>query len=70
MEKTKVIAIAQEKGIKDIDLFVSFICGRFPDEMSINYVEEWADRFRTDDPQGYMDSDSKKIYNELQSQNP
>ena len=67
MDKEKIRAIGISKGVKELDLFVSFLSERFPMESNriTCYFSEWADRFNTGSPSGYMDEQSLKIYNNL-----
>lgn len=46
-------------------LFAKFMKRRFPREWDSDYVEEWADRFKSGSPESYMDSKSLKIYKEV-----
>lgn len=45
--------------------FAKFIKRRFPQERSSAYIEEWAERFKSGNPERYMDSESLKIYKEV-----
>ena len=51
---------------EDTKIFIKFFSERFPDESdSITcYVDEWAERFKTADPENYMDEISIAIYQE------
>lgn len=54
--------IAYQTGLRHNALFVAFMKARFPHEGSPNYVEEWAERFRSGDPTAYMDNQSVEAY--------
>lgn len=54
--------IAREEGVEAL-LFSEFMSRRFPQETDGSYVRSWARRFKTGDPVGYMDSQSKEVYN-------
>ena len=45
--------------------FAKFIKRRFPHERSSTYIEEWAERFKRGNPEGYMDSESLEVYKEI-----
>jgi|WetSurMetagenome_2_1015567.scaffolds.fasta_scaffold469146_2 hypothetical protein len=54
--------IARKNGIWNSNLFEIFMMERFPNEASEGYVAEWAERFKSGDPTGYMDSTTLKAY--------
>ena len=58
-----------ENGLKDTALwvFVEFFNRRFPDELDsiLSYVTQWAERFKTGEPENYMDSESQLLYSEV-----
>jgi hypothetical protein len=56
--------IADKEGIINTKLFVAFMNKRFSGERSPQYVAEWARRFVSGNPVTYMDSESKKAYEE------
>ena len=45
--------------------FAKFMKRRFPTEKSPAYIEEWITRFKTGNPERYMDSHSLKVYKEI-----
>tara|TARA_Y100000310_G_scaffold217932_1_gene219053 strand:+ start:1005 stop:1280 length:276 start_codon:yes stop_codon:yes gene_type:complete len=57
--------LSQKVGMRNYDLFVNFMVNRFPNEISISYIREWAFRFMSGNPTSYMDSESLDIYKEL-----
>ena len=67
MKKENIIKIGNEKGVKNLNLFVNFLTERFPEESDriTTYFEEWADRFNTDHPESYMDKGTLQIYNKI-----
>lgn len=69
MEKTKIMEIAQECGVDNVELFTEFFNTRFPNESNniTSYVREWAGRFVRGNPKAYMDSESLEIYNREES---
>lgn len=66
MKKETIIQIAEETQLKNKDLFVNFFSKRFPHENDkiLTYVREWAQRFKSGNPEVYMDEKSLKIYKE------
>lgn len=64
MKEENIRKIAQEKGMKETDLFVEFIQKRFPNESDsiTSYVGEWVDRFLSGNPTLYMDNESLGVY--------
>ena len=60
---------ASESGLSDEkkDVFMSFMYLRFG-TFDLAYAKEWADRFKTSNPERYMDNDSLSVYNLLLSQ--
>jgi len=56
---------ARKQGVDNPKLFAMFMKERFPEERYWPYVMEWIGRFKTGSPQGYMDSKSLKVYEQL-----
>lgn len=59
---------AQRKAVMAKITARQFFIARFqrtPEEDKY-YFKEWEDRFKTKQPESYMDSISKRVYNELQ----
>ena len=50
--------VAKDSGI-DIERFCGFINERFPNEESIHYITEWAQRINSGQPRGYADRQTK-----------
>lgn len=51
-------------------IVTEFFKRRFPEknlkfEKQVGYFQEWVDRFRTGNPEKWMDSESIEIYNEI-----
>ena len=73
MKASIIREIGVKKGVKDLDLFVDFICVRFPNEPDeiTSYVRGpistfvWADIFNSGHPECYMDEESEKVYRKL-----
>jgi hypothetical protein len=61
VDKAVLILIAREYGIND-DTFSDFMQQRFPNEMDVSYIREWAHRFASGAPMIYMDQASTNIY--------
>lgn len=57
--------IANSIGMRNNELFTSFMLMRFPHEQSYSYIEEWAYRFVSGNPVCYMDKESKEAYIKL-----
>lgn len=70
MKIENIRKIGVDMGVKDLDVFVSFLSKRFPNESDeiTSYFSEWATRFNTGLPLQYMDGLSKKIYNEVKDE--
>ena len=47
------------------EIFVSFMEKRFPNEKNEAYIRQWVDRFKSGNPKAYMDSVSRKVYDEV-----
>ena len=64
MKKERIKQLCKEKGMMESSLFVEWFSRRFPNESDriTSYVNEWIDRFMSDNPIGYMDNESKIIY--------
>jgi hypothetical protein len=41
--------------------YSQFMKRRFPEERHIPYAQEWAKRFKSENPESYMDSESLRI---------
>lgn len=56
--------VGKENGLNTHDsiIFAEFMRRRFPDEKSNAYVKEWAKRFKSGNPESYMDEESKSAY--------
>ena len=67
MKRENIRKIGIAKNVQNIALFVEFLSERFPneDDRITSYFKEWADRFNSGDPEGYMDDESKRVYNKL-----
>jgi hypothetical protein len=59
--------IADENGLyeEEKEDYIKFMLKRFPKERDDGYATEWAYRFKTGNPKGYMDSESSEIYEEI-----
>lgn len=65
MKENQIRKIAQQKGMRNEELFIKFISERLTNETHESYVEEWADRFLSGNPTSYMDNKSFDIYIKL-----
>ena len=72
MKEETIEKLCKEKGMdkNKTDLFIKFFMKRFPNESDNihSYCNEWIDRFMTGHPIVYMDSQSKKIYLEVENE--
>ena len=64
MERDKIFEIASKCKING-EVFYEFMRRRFPNEGDPCYVETWAKRFSEGVPQLYMDSISKRVFQEV-----
>lgn len=64
MDKMDLVSIARQHGVNG-KAFMHFMEKRFPGELSFSYINEWAERFATGNPQTFMDSKSLAIYEEV-----
>ena len=64
MEKTMLETIAKGYGISKA-VFSNFILQRFPNEKDGSYVDTWARRFASGEPEVFMDSVSLAIYKKV-----
>ncbi len=65
MKKENIKASAERTGLDEqtTKLFIEFFSTRFPNKNdNDNYVDQWAKRFKGGEPEGYMDSQSKQIF--------
>jgi len=56
--------IARERGIDPV-LFEEFMMRSFPESSNHSYALEWADRFKTGNPMGYMTKEHRKTYKQV-----
>lgn len=61
------LAIANKEKLteKQAYRYSKFMIKRFPNERHLPYAQEWAGRFKTENPESYMDSESLEIYNRV-----
>jgi len=63
--------IGKEQGLTGDQLndFTTFMQLRFPYETDERYTTEWVGRFKTGNPEGYMDSHSLAVYKKIKKSN-
>lgn len=59
------IAEKEFTDLKERNVFIAFMEERFPDEKFEGYIMEWVGRFRSGQPEVFMDNLSKRVYNNL-----
>ena len=69
MKRETIVKAGREVNLstKTLVLFTEFFSERFPDELEDvkSYVAEWANRFKGEMPESYMDDKSLNIYNSI-----
>ena len=70
MKPEHIRRIGKDNGVKELDLFVSFLSQRFPNESERieSYFTEWAERFVKGNPEKNMDSISLAIYEKCKNE--
>ena len=59
------IASKEKLNEKQAYKYSQFMKRRFSNERHLPYAQEWARRFKTENPESYMDSESLEVYNKV-----